>query len=91
MNYGLTGFILDKVDISASLWDIHMHPVCTQNIFIADQVGALFCHATGGIWGHHLILDMNSHACQFEESLRDIRVVTDILSRRAFAMLRCAG
>jgi len=81
MNYGLTGFILDKVDISASLWDIHMHPVCTQNIFIADQVGALFCHATGGIWGHHLILDMNSHACQFEESLRDIRVVTDVLFR----------
>lgn len=72
LNYNLiSGMLIDKLQIHASLWDIHMMPTCGNNGIIGvDQISTMLCQSTRGLWGHHLLLDMNSHACNLEESLR---------------------
>jgi len=72
LNYNvISGMLIEKLDISASLWDMHMWPTCGKNGIIGvDQVSVWLCQSTDGLWGHHLLLDMNSHACNLEESLR---------------------
>jgi len=71
LNYNtISGFLIEKIDISASLWDMHMWPTCGNQLIGADHIATMLCQATDGLWGHHLLLDMNSHACNLEESLR---------------------
>jgi len=72
-NHVITGFLIDKLEIRASLWDIHLTPTCgDQGIPGVAQLSTTVCHMAQGLWGHHLIMDMNSHACQIEEATRGI-------------------
>jgi hypothetical protein len=86
LNYNtITGMLIEKLDISASLWDMHMYPTCGKNGIIGiDQVSVMLCQSMDGLWGHHLLLDMNSHACNLEESLRSTGLAQFVLPAGAW-------